>query len=748
MAYADIAASDADSMVDLSQSKLMSELFMLTSSAITRDEMVRQFTRAVEEAYSIEKVSLREVSPDDASPISRQVLGTRKPYIDNNLGEFSLFPELIGYGDSGYRSYAAIPVMAEGKVISILEMLSHSENKFTAEITSGVTSAALLVGFALAYKLERGRSNRLAEYFDAVFNSQKPQMLVSSDGALVKANKSAVKEFGLLQHNETTEIILGKDHQKLLSDRAGKGAFMLPVRRGDYQKTYSTIIERAGESLFYISMEDVSESALIKSAFDAVSASADTFIIFTDKLMTISDASDNCERVLGYSAGMLSGKNLSELVLEKVKKDFEGSLKQAGKQMQTDLVSLSGYPIRVHFSFAETESGMAFAFSRADAERSVEGLRSQIDDFLSGAYELVIKTDENGYIKYTNLSAESFLGYGHDELSGKDIRFLYRDQSVIERDMSYARSLGKPDNSYVDLIKKDGAVVPGTQSTRLLSDSEGNAEFVIVVKELQTKRLMEMQERELARNAKEMKKMKNTSDLKSQFIYNISHELKTPLTNINGFSKLLYSGDFGELNEEQKQYIKTISDEADRLMLIIQQVLDAAKLEASKVKLELKEVDMSMLGDNPSIAGLREAAMEKGLELDWKVDYNVPKITADPNRLIQVFVNLIGNSIKFTEKGSIKVHIFRKTNKKIQCDVIDTGVGISEEDKKRLFKQFYQVQKKELVKQDGAGTGLGLSITKELVKLHGGDIFLESAFGKGSTFSIVLPITPRRKKRA
>jgi signal transduction histidine kinase len=130
-------------------------------------------------------------------------------------------------------------------------------------------------------------------------------------------------------------------------------------------------------------------------------------------------------------------------------------------------------------------------------------------------------------------------------------------------------------------------------------------------------------------------------------------------------------------------------------------------------------------------------------------DIQNQKIMADPNRLIQIFVNLIGNAIKFTEKGGITVSIARKDKRRnIICNIMDTGIGISEDDRKKLFRRkFFEAPKKGLVQQQGAGTGLGLSITNDLVRLHGGRIGCESTVGKGSTFWFTLPINPRQTKR-
>ena len=271
--------------------------------------------------------------------------------------------------------------------------------------------------------------------------------------------------------------------------------------------------------------------------------------------------------------------------------------------------------------------------------------------------------------------------------------------------------------------------------------------YMLLIKELETKEKMQMQDTTLKEYFNRVKKLEGNSELKSEFIYNISHELKTPLTSIIGFSKFLYEGEFGQMNDEQKDNIKTIMDEANRLMLIIQQILDATKLDANKVELDFKEVNLAELSNNPSIKALEEAAQNKGLQFSWEVKHDAPSITADQNRLIQVFVNLIGNAIKFTESGGIYVVIERKSRTKIQVQVKDTGMGISPEDKQKLFRKFYQVPRKGLVKPEGTGTGLGLSITKDIIKLHHGKIKVESELGKGSTFIFTLPITRRQSKK-
>jgi signal transduction histidine kinase len=348
-------------------------------------------------------------------------------------------------------------------------------------------------------------------------------------------------------------------------------------------------------------------------------------------------------------------------------------------------------------------------------------------------------------VKECNMSAENVLGYSRNELIGKDLKDLYSDASVLERDITFVRNGTKVDNSYIMLRDKLGNPVDATHSIRLFSGN-GAIDYVIVIKELETKRKLADLGNQLMAEKNRVSKLTATGKLKSQFVYNISHELKTPITNIKGFSKLMSQGQWGDLNKDQLDALTTIMEEGDRLMVIIQQVLDAAKLESEKMNLELREVDLRELAENPTMQAMKETAEHKGLTFSWNVYGDVPKINADPNKLIQVFVNLISNSIKFTNKGSIKVNITRLGRTKIKCEVTDTGIGISEEDRHKLFKKFYEAPKKGLVKQEGAGTGLGLTIAQEIAKLHGGRITCESEPGKGSTFSLVIKIKPRPKK--
>lgn len=234
------------------------------------------------------------------------------------------------------------------------------------------------------------------------------------------------------------------------------------------------------------------------------------------------------------------------------------------------------------------------------------------------------------------------------------------------------------------------------------------------------------------------------SRLKSEFVANISHEVRTPISAVIGMSELLMDT---QLSEEQREYTNLVQESALSLLAIINDILDFSKMEAGKIDLEL--IEFSLL---PLIEGCAEllsaSARERGLSLMTFVDPRLPRMLyGDPVRLRQVLLNLISNAIKFTEQGEI---VIRAEPVKegdglisIQFEVIDTGIGLSEAARKLLFQPF--VQGDGSTSRKYGGTGLGLSICKRLVELMGGDIGVESELGKGSKFWSIVPFRAHRE---
>jgi len=367
----------------------------------------------------------------------------------------------------------------------------------------------------------------------------------------------------------------------------------------------------------------------------------------------------------------------------------------------------------------------------------------------------ILATNPKGTITLFNPGAERLLGWSADEVIGKKspLNFLLASE-VEERAAELGRRLGKEIRglSYFAAlghegiheerewthVRKDGSHVPAKLAVTPLHDANSEISGFLAVSKDMTER--KRYERELirAREAAE-----DASRAKTEFLANISHEIRTPLNAILGMTELALGT---QLTPDQREYVTAVQDAGRTLLALMNDVLDFSRIEARK--LELYTINFPLretLADVLRTFGLR--AYQKGLELILQTGPDVPEmVSADVVRLRQILTNLVGNAIKFTERGEITLRAFvdicREDHTLIHFSVADSGIGVPPAKLAILFDPFTQADSS--THRKFGGTGLGLAISKELVEVMGGQMWVESAPGRGSTFHFTLPVRGRR----
>jgi signal transduction histidine kinase len=232
------------------------------------------------------------------------------------------------------------------------------------------------------------------------------------------------------------------------------------------------------------------------------------------------------------------------------------------------------------------------------------------------------------------------------------------------------------------------------------------------------------------------------NNLKNEFLATMSHELRTPLNSILGFSDVLVGAQ--NLNDKQRRYVGHIQSSGKHLLHLINDVLDLAKIESGKMELHPVEFSIGDLIER-MVGSMLPLAERKTIDLGWEVDPRLPVLWQDTGKIQQILNNLLSNAIKFTpEGGRIRVRAELRGLSSMALVVEDTGIGIPPDEQERIFEKFRQGNSipgmTDPLTREYEGTGLGLSIVRELSKLLGGDVHLRSEFGKGSVFTVVLPL--------
>ena len=367
--------------------------------------------------------------------------------------------------------------------------------------------------------------------------------------------------------------------------------------------------------------------------------------------------------------------------------------------------------------------------------QELERSQALTDAILQTAPDGIITINSDGVIENLNFSAEHLFGYGPGELIGRNVTVLMPEphrsrHSEYIRDhlrtgISHIIGIGRE----VEALKKDGTKIPLYLSVGEVR-GEDMVRFTGILHDISDQKVAEEELHEARKTAEK------ANQAKSEFLANMSHEIRTPMNSILGFSQILLDE---ELSAEQRDAVETVKRSADRLLNLINEILDLSKIEADSIVLEEVPFSLESLVLE-AIELIRPRAEEKPVEIRYDLRVGSPWVIGDPLRVRQVLLNLLTNAIKFTEQGEIltTVKTVEETEDRVSVEVVvsDTGVGIPKDKLDSIFEVFTQADGSTT--RTYGGTGLGLTISQRLVKKMGGEIKVDSQVGEGATFHFTL----------
>ncbi|MBP9865452.1 MAG: PAS domain-containing protein [Candidatus Omnitrophica bacterium] len=344
--------------------------------------------------------------------------------------------------------------------------------------------------------------------------------------------------------------------------------------------------------------------------------------------------------------------------------------------------------------------------------REAEEKKIQLAAVLENMAEGVLALNRDGSLVVVNGAAEAMLGIRRDQVIGKSFMESVFNHHLLDV-LNQAREKGGLASGEVELhrpaprlLKVNAVTIPGSPSS---------IEGLLVLHD--------------------MTKIRRLERLRRDFVANVSHELKTPITSLKGFIETLLSGALNH-REQSEKFLRMMEEDTQRLIRLVNDLLELSKIESGEVQLNKEACDLSEEAGKVMVK-LRKLADEHGVTLESQISADCPRVLADRDKLAQLFLNFADNAIKFSKPGGKVMFSARQDGVDMQISVSDAGQGIPESSIPRVFERFYRVDTGR--SRDQGGTGLGLAIVKHLVEAHGGRVWCESQLGKGSTFSFTLP---------
>ncbi|MDA3912068.1 MAG: PAS domain S-box protein [Bacteroidales bacterium] len=482
--------------------------------------------------------------------------------------------------------------------------------------------------------------------------------------------------------------------------------------------------------------------------FKKITSGAMDGIILIDSTGKVNYWNPAAQTIFGYSRSEMTGNDLHKLLpskddgqkyeANKIQFANTGTGNAIGKNIELKAYQKGGIPIDIELSLSSLKikgEWHALGIVRNISERKyAENQLKTLSKAVEYASASIVITDINGDIEYVNKEFFETTGYSKEEVLGQNPRIL----SSGKHPKSFYKNLwdtiteGKSWKGEFHNKRKNGETYYESALISSVTDEKGNILHYIGIKEDITQEKLATAELIEAKQNAEM-----ANKAKSDFLANMSHEIRTPMNAVIGFSEILANKID---NKEHKTYLESIQASSKTLLNLINDILDLSKIEAGQMKIQTETVNLKQtIQDITQIFSLK--IQQKNLSLVLDIDPNLPnQIIIDELRLRQILLNLLGNAVKFTEEGFIKIIAEKAKNNpdgsiKLIIRVQDSGIGIDPKNQYAIFEAFRQQENHNTRKY--GGTGLGLSITKRLIEIQGGKIELDSKLGEGSTFSVI-----------
>ncbi|MGA3009032.1 MAG: PAS domain S-box protein [Terracidiphilus sp.] len=455
------------------------------------------------------------------------------------------------------------------------------------------------------------------------------------------------------------------------------------------------------------------------------------------------------ERVKGYSENEILGRNFScfyttedqesgkpQHELEKAK--VEGRAEDEGWRVRKDG---SRFWANIVLEPIRDSQGNLRGFTKVTRDMTErKRAEEQFRGLLESAPDPIVIVNQQGQIVLINAQTERLFGYQREELVGQIVEILVPDRfqtkHLVHRDGFVRNPQARAMGEGLELFgrRKDGTEFPVEISLSTFESDQG---------QLYSSSIRDITERKRVERALQLKNLElaNANQAKDRFLATMSHELRTPLNAIIGFTGTLLMRLPGPLTADQEKQLRTIQTSSRHLLLLINDLLDLAKIESGKVQFTLEPVPCASVLEEVATA-LRPQADAKGIWLELQLPHGEAFVMADRRAFSQILLNLTSNAVKFTEHGSVRLEVTEKEENNvplIEISVTDTGMGIRPDDQAKLFKAFSRVENEKGKRLEG--TGLGLHLSQRLAELQGGRILVESEYGKGSRFTLVLART-------